>query len=79
MTRGILLTIATVAMAGALIAGREQAPSRAAGQPAAGPAIALELASATRNTAGGRGMMGMQPDGRFIATNATLRMLIREA
>ncbi len=79
MTRGILLTLAALAMTGPLLAGSEQAPSRPAGQPAAPPAIALELASVTRNTAGGRGMMGMQPDGRFIATNATLRMLIREA
>lgn len=74
MTRKMLLLVATIAGLGHMLAAHEEQAS-----PAAAPAMALEIASATPNTAGGRGMMEMQPDGRFVATNATLRILIREA
>jgi uncharacterized protein (TIGR03435 family) len=43
------------------------------------PGPRLEIASVTRNTSRERGSMGMYPDGRFVAVNATLRLLIREA
>lgn len=72
--RKALLIVAAVAGLSQMLAAREEQAS-----PAAEPAVALEIASVTPNTAGGRGMMGMQPDGRFVATNATLRVLIREA
>jgi bla regulator protein blaR1 len=53
---------------------RAQAPQTGA----AGPAF--EVASIKPNNSGdGRVMMGMQPGGRFTATNITLKMLIRNA
>jgi bla regulator protein blaR1 len=53
---------------------RAQAPQASA----AGPAF--EVASIKPNNSGdGRVMMGMQPGGRFTATNITLRLLIRNA
>ena len=53
---------------------RAQAPQTSA----AGPAF--EVASIKPNNSGdGRVMLGIQPGGRFTATNVTLRLLIRNA
>lgn len=44
------------------------------------PAPAFEVASIKPNKSNdGRIMLGMQPGGRFTATNATLRLLVRQA
>ena len=49
-------------------------------QPPAGPTPQFEVASIKPNKSGdGRVMIGMQPGGRFTATNVPLRLLIRNA
>lgn len=74
-TAGLLAALAAPAIAGALTAGRLSAQTPQA--PQAAPAF--EVASIKPNNSGdGRVMMQNQP-GRFIATNITLRLLIRNA
>lgn len=87
MTRKVLLAMAGIAlMAGMVHAAQSQATTTVVlggarpQAPAPGTALAFEVASVKPNTSGdGRGMLGMQPGGRFTATNVALRMLIREA
>jgi uncharacterized protein (TIGR03435 family) len=67
------LTVIVMTMAAPAAGADFQTPSVSLSAPV------LEIASVTKNTSGGRGSMGVQPDGRFVAVNATLRMLIREA
>ena len=71
--RLLLATAVAVITASNPLRGQSQAP------PVTAPPLALEIVSVTRNTAGGRGSLGIQPEGRFVATAATLRILIREA
>lgn len=87
MTRKVFLAMAGIAlMAGMVHAAQSQATTTVVRggvrpqAPAPGTALAFEVASVKPNTSGdGRGMLGMQPGGRFTATNVALRMLIREA
>ena len=78
------LVLARTATLGALVAavlvGPLRSPRVDAQAPQASPlAPAFEVASIKLNTSGdGRVMMQNQP-GRFVATNITLRMLIRNA
>ena len=74
MVRRILL--ATFAVAAVAIPSAQQGGS----PPASGKLPQFEVASIKPNKSGdGRVMIGMQPGGRFTATNVPLRMLIRNA
>lgn len=76
MTKLTLMAAAAAAFAiPMLLAG---SPLRA--QTPAAESLAFEVASVKPNKTGdGRIMLGMQPGGRFTATNVPLRMLIRQA
>lgn len=72
-------SLSSVVLAAALLA--PVAPLARSGQsPAPAPQPQFEVASIKPNKSGdGRVMLGLQPGGRFNATNVTLRMLIRNA
>jgi len=68
-------TLVGMAAAGVLVA-----PTLLAQDPATDAAPRFEVASVKPNTSGdGRVMIGMQPGGRYTATNVPLRLLIRNA
>src|SRR5271169_6299254 len=79
--RLLLVTAGGVSVVGPLVVGglstsrvQAQSPLPAASSPA------FEVASVKANKSGdGRVMLGIQPGGRFTATNVPLRLLIRNA
>ncbi|HYM25680.1 MAG TPA: TIGR03435 family protein [Vicinamibacterales bacterium] len=67
-------------LAAAMVAGAAAAISARQGAAPADKTLQFEVASIKLNKSGdGRVMIGMQPGGRFTATNVALRMLIRNA
>jgi uncharacterized protein (TIGR03435 family) len=76
-TIGVSVSL-VVLTAGTFVATRVLAQSPAA--PDDGPPLTFEVASVKPNKSGdGRMMIGMQPGGRYTATNLPLRALIRQA
>jgi uncharacterized protein (TIGR03435 family) len=77
----LVTTLGVLAVTAPLVVGALSAPLVHAQPPApAAGGPAFEVASVKLNKSGdGRVFFGMQPGGRFTATNVTLRMLIRNA
>jgi len=78
----LIATAALTAVAGPLAVGAMNAPALHAQTSIAAPGAPMkfEVASVKPNKSGEMGVrMGIQPGGRFIATNVTLRQLVREA